>query len=56
MSLCRARSGVILGPRCDASGAPPYAREPENVAKLVDLLSSDSARFVTGQIVPVDGE
>lgn len=33
----------------------PFAGEPEDIAGMVDFLASDTARFITGQVIPVDG-
>ncbi|MDQ0382501.1 SDR family NAD(P)-dependent oxidoreductase [Amycolatopsis thermophila] len=33
----------------------PYAGEPDHVAAVVSFLASDDARFITGEIVTVDG-
>lgn len=33
----------------------PYVGEPEDVAHLVVFLASDKARFITGQVICVDG-
>jgi NAD(P)-dependent dehydrogenase (short-subunit alcohol dehydrogenase family) len=33
----------------------PYAGDPEDVAEVIGFISSDAARFITGQIIPVDG-
>lgn len=33
----------------------PYIGDPEDVAEAVAFLSSDAARFITAQVIPVDG-
>src|SRR5690625_7252478 len=33
----------------------PFAGEPDDIANMVAFLSSDEARFITGQQIPVDG-
>jgi hypothetical protein len=33
----------------------PYVGQPEDIARMVAFLASDEARYVTGQIVRVDG-
>jgi NAD(P)-dependent dehydrogenase (short-subunit alcohol dehydrogenase family) len=33
----------------------PYPGEPEDVAYLVAFLVSDEARYITGQLIPIDG-
>lgn len=33
----------------------PYAGEPTDIAEIIGFLASDAARFVTGQVIPVDG-
>jgi 3-oxoacyl-[acyl-carrier protein] reductase len=33
----------------------PYAAQPEDVASLVGFLAGDGGRFITGQVIPVDG-
>src|SRR5690625_386016 len=33
----------------------PFACEPDDIANMVASLSSDEARFITGQQIPVDG-
>jgi NAD(P)-dependent dehydrogenase (short-subunit alcohol dehydrogenase family) len=33
----------------------PFAGEPEDIAQMVAFLASDEARYVTGQIISVDG-
>lgn len=39
----------------EASLLTPYLGEPADVAAMVTFLASDEARFVTGQIINVDG-
>jgi len=33
----------------------PFAGEPEDIARVVAFLASDESRYVTGQVIPVDG-
>jgi NAD(P)-dependent dehydrogenase (short-subunit alcohol dehydrogenase family) len=33
----------------------PYLGTPRDIARLVAFLASDSARFITGCVVPIDG-
>jgi NAD(P)-dependent dehydrogenase (short-subunit alcohol dehydrogenase family) len=33
----------------------PYVGQPLDTAKVVAFLASDAARFITGQVIPVDG-
>lgn len=33
----------------------PYIGDPEDIAEAVAFLSSDAARFITAQVLPVDG-
>jgi NAD(P)-dependent dehydrogenase (short-subunit alcohol dehydrogenase family) len=37
------------------SSMTPYVGQPEDIARMVAFLASDEARYVTGQIVRVDG-
>lgn len=39
----------------EAHHLTPALGEPEDIAAAVVFLASDAARFVTGQILPVDG-
>jgi len=58
--------GLILSPPSLAIGEPliaeyvrhsdtPYVGEPQDSADLVAFLASDRARYITGQVIPLDG-
>jgi hypothetical protein len=58
--------GLILSPPSLALGEEligeytrqsdtPYVGQPLDTAKVVAFLASDAARFITGQVIPVDG-
>jgi NAD(P)-dependent dehydrogenase (short-subunit alcohol dehydrogenase family) len=58
--------GLILSPPSLAIGEPliaeyvrqsdtPYVGEPQDAADLVAFLASDRARYITGQVIPLDG-
>jgi NAD(P)-dependent dehydrogenase (short-subunit alcohol dehydrogenase family) len=58
--------GLILSPPSLAIGEPligeyvrhsdtPYVGQPIDTAKVVAFLASDAARYITGQVIPVDG-
>jgi len=33
----------------------PYVGEPDDVANLVAFLASDESRYITGQLIPING-
>jgi NAD(P)-dependent dehydrogenase (short-subunit alcohol dehydrogenase family) len=33
----------------------PYVGEPDDVASLVAFLASNESRYITGQLIPVNG-
>lgn len=50
----RDESDVMSHPKL-ARTLLPYPGDPDDVAEVVVFLASDAARFVTGQVIPVDG-
>ena len=63
---CNAIPGLIMTPAVDVGLAagdrydprppqPPEAGRPEDIAAMVAFLASDEARYVTGQLIRVDG-
>jgi len=47
-------SPASLAPHLDNT-LTPYPGEPEDVAYLVAFLVSDEARYITGQLIAIDG-
>ena len=49
-------ASAALKPIQDAhmQGAPGLPLQPEEIAKAVVFLASDSARYISGALVPVD--
>jgi NAD(P)-dependent dehydrogenase (short-subunit alcohol dehydrogenase family) len=47
-------SGEIIG-RLGRATLTPYLGEPQDVADLVVFLASDASRYITGQMIAIDG-
>src|SRR3546814_8784850 len=39
----------------ESHAALPYLGKPEDVAAMVAFLASDAARFISGQVIAIDG-
>ena len=52
-------SGALLPPEVQdlylRHSLTPYLGQPEDIANLVAFLASDDARYLTGQVINIDG-